>query len=215
MTTEQIVGFAIALLIMLIGVVGCLLPVLPGTPIVLAAALAHRLYFGDTGPSTLVLILLTLLTILSLIFDQLASMVGAKKLGATWKGVTGAVIGGLVGLFFNLPGIILGPFVGATLFELFGDREFRDALRAGVGATLGLLFGVVGKVAVSMVMILMFSWSVVARSLEAKDAPPEVSPPPAGEDGMLENDASVWTFTGPLLNAAQDLPLPRATRTGS
>ncbi len=56
---------------------------LPGTPILLAASVAHRLYFGDTGPSTFVLIVPTLLTMVSLIFDQLASMVGAKKLGAT------------------------------------------------------------------------------------------------------------------------------------
>ncbi len=181
MTTEQIIGLGLALFIMLIGVAGCLLPVLPGTPIVLAAAVGHRLYFGDTGPSNLVLVLLTLLTVLSLILDQLASVVGARKLGATWKGVTGAVVGGLVGLFFSLPGIILGPFIGATLFELIGDREFRDALKAGVGATLGLLFGVVGKVAVSMVMILMFSWSVVTRSLEAGDTEPTPAPPTGGQ----------------------------------
>ena len=73
----------------------------------------------------------------------------------------------------------LGPFVGATLFELFGDREFRDALKAGVGATLGLLFGAVGKVAVGMVMMLMFTWSVVARSMEANQTEPELPPPPA------------------------------------
>jgi uncharacterized protein YqgC (DUF456 family) len=183
MTTEQIIGFALALFIMLIGVLGCLLPVLPGTPIVLAAAIIHRLYFGDTGPSTLVLVLLTLLTLLSLAFDQLASVVGARKLGATWKGVTGAVLGGLIGLFFSLPGIILGPFIGATLFELFGDREFRDALKAGLGATLGLLLGVVGKVAICMVMILLFGWSVVTRSLEARDREPSPAPPPAQEQG--------------------------------
>lgn len=179
---------------MLIGVAGCLIPVLPGTPILLAAAVGHRLFFGDAGPSILVLVILTLLTIISLIFDQLASMVGAKKLGATWKGVTGAVVGGLVGLFFSLPGIILGPFIGATLFELFGDREFRDALKAGVGATLGLLLGVVGKVAVSMVMMLMFSWSVVARSLEANEAEPE-SPP------IIEEQA-----TNQVETAGQDVP---------
>ena len=196
MTTEQVIGFSIALLIMMIGLAGCLLPILPGTPIVLLAAVAHRLYFGDAGPSTLVLVIMTLLTIVSLIFDQVASVLGAKKLGATWKGVTGAVIGGLVGLFFSLPGIILGPFIGATLFELFGDREFRDALRAGIGATLGLLFGAVGKVAVSMVMMLMFSWSVVSRSIEANNTERESAPQPAHQMAPVSNDAVVWSRGG-------------------
>jgi len=196
-STEQIIGFSIAILLMLVGMAGCLLPVLPGTPILLAAAVAHRLYFGDTGPSTLVLVILTFLTIISLIFDQLASMLGAKKLGATWKGVTGAVVGGLIGLFFSLPGILLGPFIGATLFELFGDREFRDALKAGVGATLGLLLGAVGKVAISMVMMLMFSWSVVSRSLEANETQPE--PPPAlKQQAPVEQEAARLNFPNRL-----------------
>lgn len=182
MSLEQIIGLCLALLIMLVGVAGCLIPVLPGTPIVLAAAVGHRLWFGDTGPSMRVLIILTILTIISLILDQLASMVGAKKLGATWKGVTGAVVGGLVGLFFSIPGILLGPFIGATLFELFGDREFRDALKAGAGATIGLLCGVVGKVAISVVMMMMFVWSVAARTIEANAADePEPALPVATE----------------------------------
>ena len=202
-TTEQIIGLSIALLIMLVGVAGCLIPVLPGTPILLAAAVGHRLYFGDTGPSMLVLIILALFTIISLVFDQLASMVGAKKLGATWKGVTGAVIGGLVGLFFSLPGIILGPFIGATLFELFGDREFRDALKAGVGATLGLLLGAVGKVAISMVMMLMFVWSVVARSLVA-EAPASEAAPIHEEIRVQTNAVAVITNRSPSdLNAVE------------
>jgi len=177
---------------MLIGVAGCLIPIIPGTPILLIAAIAHRLYFGETGPSILVLVILTVLTIISLIFDQLASMVGAKKMGATWKGVTGAIVGGLIGLFFSLPGIILGPFIGATLFELFGDREFRDALKAGVGATLGLLLGAVGKVAVSMVMMLMFTWSVVARTLDANEVGPEQPAPPAKQEMSAQTNSIVW-----------------------
>jgi hypothetical protein len=91
-------------------------------------------------------------------------MIGAKKLGATWKGVTGAVVGGLVGLFFSIPGILLGPFIGATLFELIGDREFRDAVRAGTGATLGLLVGAVGKTALGLAMVLLFTVNVIQRS---------------------------------------------------
>lgn len=164
MTTEQVVGLSLTLLVMLIGIIGCLVPVLPGTPIILAAAVGHRLYFGDQSAGWVVLVILLILTLLSLVLDQAASMIGAKKLGATWKGVVGAVIGGIVGLFFGLPGILVGPFIGATLLELMGDREFRDAMKAGLGATLGLLLGAVGKTALGVVMTLLFLINVLQRS---------------------------------------------------
>src|SRR4051812_19463538 len=109
MTTEQIIGLSLALLVMLAGLVGRPLPVLPGTPLVLTAAIGHRLYFGVTSISNSILIVLIALTLVSLLFDFLAGMLGAKKFGATWRGVLGAAIGGVIGLFFSLPGIILGP----------------------------------------------------------------------------------------------------------
>ncbi len=150
---------------MLIGLIGSVVPVLPGTPIILVAAIGHRLYFGAAGASTLVLACMTALTLFSFLLDYLASMYGAKKLGATWRGVTGAVIGGMVGIFFNIPGIILGPFVGAVLFELIGGRQIKHATKAGVGATLGLLAGAVGKLAICVAMIALFAVNVIYRSV--------------------------------------------------
>jgi hypothetical protein len=164
MTTEQIIGLSLALLVMLAGLIGSLLPVLPGTPLVLVAAIGHRLYFGATSVSNLVLGILVALTLISLVFDFLAGMLGAKKFGATWRGMAGAVIGGIVGLFFNLPGIILGPFIGATLFEMLGDKEFKKAAHAGLGATVGLLLGVVGKFSICVVMMILFATNVILRS---------------------------------------------------
>jgi len=90
---------------------------------------------------------------------------GAKRLGATWRGAAGAIIGGLVGLFFNLPGILLGPFIGAMLFEMAGGREWKAASRAGVGATLGLLAGALGKLACCIAMTGLFTMNVVYRTL--------------------------------------------------
>ena len=162
MTGEQIIGLSLALLVMLVGLIGNVLPGIPGTPLVLVAAVAHRLYFGEAGSvNNLVLFVLVMLTVLALILDFAASVLGAKKFGATWRGAIGAVIGGLIGLFFSLPGIILGPFIGATLFELFGRKEFKHAAKAGVGAVVGLLLGVVGKCAVCVIMILLFTLNVV------------------------------------------------------
>src|SRR5688572_26128107 len=153
MTWEQILGLSLTLIVMLIGLVGSVVPGLPGSPVVLVAAIAHRLYFGATGASNLVLFILAGLMTASIALDLVATALGAKKFGATWRGAVGAVIGGIVGLFFALPGIILGPFLGATLFEMLGDKEFKEAMRAGAGAVIGLLLGVVGKFAICVIMI--------------------------------------------------------------
>src|SRR5204862_6273698 len=128
MSVEQIIGLALALLVMLCGSAASILPGIPGTPIVLLVAIGHRIYFGPAGANNWVLAILIVLTLLSVLFDYLASMFGAKKLGATWKGILGAMVGGLVGLFFNLPGILFGPFLGALLFEFAGGRQVKPAL---------------------------------------------------------------------------------------
>ncbi len=165
MTWEEIIGLSLALLVMLVALIGNAVPGIPGTPLALIAAVAHRLYFGQSSVNNLVLIVLILLTAVALVFDFLGGALGAKKFGATWRGVTGAVVGGLIGLFFSLPGIILGPFIGATLFEMFGDKEFKKAAKAGAGAVVGLVLGVIGKSAVCVIMIALFSLNVIARSV--------------------------------------------------
>ena len=164
---EQIIGLSVALLLMSVGLAGSVLPGIPSTPLVMVVAIGHRLYFGAAGPSNVALIILAALMALSLVMDYLASMAGAKKLGATWRGVLGAFMGGFVGLFFNIPGIILGPFLGAALFEMVGGREWREATRAGIGAVLGLFVGAIGKLACCAAMMGLFAASVIARSLNS------------------------------------------------
>ena len=161
---EQYIGLFLALLLMAGGLVGSVVPGIPGPPLVMAAAILHRLYFGVTGPSTLVLGVLAVMMVLSLALDYLASSVGARKLGATWRGVLGAALGALLGFFAGPLGIILGPFIGATLLELAGGRELKEASKAGLGAFLGLVAGVVGKVACCVAMIGLFVVNVAFRS---------------------------------------------------
>ncbi|MCL4785689.1 MAG: DUF456 family protein [Verrucomicrobia bacterium] len=165
MTWEQIIGLSLALVVMLVALIGNVIPGIPGTPLALIAAVAHRLYFGQASINNTVLIVLILLAGLSLLFDFLGTALGAKKFGATWRGVVGAVLGGLIGLFFSLPGIILGPFVGATLLEMIGDKEFKKAAKAGAGAVIGLALGVIGKSALCVIMIALFAVNVIARSV--------------------------------------------------
>ena len=164
MTTAQIIGLVVALLLMCVGLAGAVLPAVPSTPLVLIAAIGHKIYFGATGVGWLVMTLLVLLTALSLAMDYLATVYGAKKLGATWRGATGAIVGGLVGLFFHLPGILLGPFIGAFFFEKIGGRTWKDSSLAGVGATIGLLAGALGKLACCVSMMGAFTVNVLYRS---------------------------------------------------
>ena len=110
---------------------------------------------------------LVLITALALVMDYLASIYGAKKFGATKNGMVGAIVGGIVGLFFNLPGILLGPFIGATLFEMIGGRKFKPSAKAGLGATLGLFAGAVGKFVCCVSMMTLFTVSVVWRTRHA------------------------------------------------
>ena len=165
MTWEQIIGLSLTLVVMLVGLVGSIVPGLPAAPLVLVAAVGHRLCFGAAGASNTVLLVLTVLTLISLVFDLAASVLGAKKMGATWRGAVGALVGGVVGLFFNLPGIILGPFLGATLLEMTGGQEFKKAAKSGAGAVLGLVLGIIGRFAICVVMMILFATNVILRSV--------------------------------------------------
>ncbi len=170
MTVEQIIGLALALFLMCFGLAGSVLPGIPSTPLVLLVAIGHRLWFGAASASNLALLILGALTALSLVMDYLAGMYGAKRLGATWRGVLGAVVGGLIGIFFAFPGIIVGPFVGALMFEMMGGREWKQAARAGLGAVIGLFVGALGKLACCVAMMGLFAFSVVMQSLHQGSA---------------------------------------------
>jgi len=162
---EQILGLSLTLLVMALGTISTILPALPGTPVLVLAVLAHKLYFGDKGAAWWIIGILALLMVLAVSLDYIATVCGAKKLGATWRGATGAIVGGVVGLFFSLPGILLGPFVGAWLFEMIGGRGWKASSKAGLGATLGLFLGALGKLACCLAMMGLFAVNVIYRSM--------------------------------------------------
>lgn len=173
MTGEQYAGLAIAVILMLAGLAGSVLPGIPGAPLIFAVAVGHKLYFGQQSASILTLVILFILMVLSIAVDFLASTMGAKKMGATWRGVVGAIVGAFVGLFFNIPGLILGPVIGAFVFELAGGREWKDSAKAGAGAMIGFFVGLLGKLVCCSLMIGIFLASTLWNSGKLAKPPPD------------------------------------------
>jgi hypothetical protein len=139
----------IALLILagiciLVGIIGCIVPGLPGAPIAYAglwiAQATERVDF-----SWKILLVWGIVTIVVTVLDYVVPAWGTKKFGGTRYGVWGSTIGVFVGLFFGPWGVIIGPLAGAILGELFGGKEVHDALKAGWGSFVGLLFGTILK----------------------------------------------------------------------
>ena len=146
----------LAVLLVLVGLAGTILPALPGTPLVFAGLLLAAWADGFQKVGWFPLAVIGGLTLLSLVVDFAATSLGAKRVGASWLAITGAAIGTIVGLFFGLPGLILGPFVGAVLGEYLARRDRDQALKACVGTRVGILLGTAGKLALIFMMIGVF-----------------------------------------------------------
>lgn len=131
-------------LCMLVGLIGCIVPGLPGTPIAYAGLwIAQATERADF--SWQVLLIWGIVTIVVSVLDYVVPALGTKKFGGTRWGVWGSTIGVFVGLFFGAVGVIVGPLVGAILGELLGGKKMAEALRAGWGSFIGLLCGTVLK----------------------------------------------------------------------
>ncbi|MCK5776437.1 MAG: DUF456 domain-containing protein [Bacteroidales bacterium] len=141
----------LAIILMLVGISGAIIPVIPG-PIISFLAL-FSLYFTNPPPFTDKFITIwAVLAIVVTAFDQVIPIAGTKKMGGTKYGVNGSIIGLLVGIFFFPPiGIILGPFLGALAGELIGGKDFNQATKAGFGSFLGFLSGVFLKLVFSFI----------------------------------------------------------------
>ncbi|MBQ8520236.1 MAG: DUF456 domain-containing protein [Bacteroides sp.] len=134
-----------AFLLIVLGIVGCVVPMLPGTPLSYAGILL--LHFTEQVQfTTTQLIVWLLLVIILQVLDYITPMFGSKYSGGTTYGNRGCIAGTIVGLFFMPWGIILGPFFGAVIGEMLGGRDLNHALRAGIGSLIGFVLGTLLKV---------------------------------------------------------------------
>lgn len=148
--------FILAAVLIIAGIAGAVIPALPGVPLVFAGMLlaAWADHFQHVG--TFTLILLGALSLIALLIDFVAGVLGAKRVGASSRALWGATIGTFAGLFFGIPGLLLGPFVGAVIGELSAGSHVHAATRVGIGTWLGLLFGTLAKLALCFTMVGIF-----------------------------------------------------------
>jgi uncharacterized protein YqgC (DUF456 family) len=148
--------WVLAASLILTGLAGMILPLLPGAPLLFLGLVigAWAEDFIHVGYGTLGI--LAGLTLLTYVVDFLSGALGAKRFGASKRAMIGATIGAVVGLFMGIVGIIVGPFIGAVIGELTAKRTLSDAGYAGVGTTLGLVAGIAVKLLIGVTMIVIF-----------------------------------------------------------
>lgn len=147
-------------LLMLAGMAGIILPILPGTILIFAGALIYAIFTNFEKITVNLTIILGILTLLTLLTDYLSSSLGAKKYGASKWGAFGAFIGGIIGIFLasttGLIPIILFPILGTILAELLSGKERKQIIKASFGTLIGFIFGSFFKIVIAIIMIGLF-----------------------------------------------------------
>lgn len=162
----DLIWWLAAIVVMAFGLIGTVLPIVPGTSIILVAAIVHRIGVGaEKGMSWWAIALLVALTLASYGIDFAAGYFGAKYFGATRWGVIGAVLGGIVGIFTGFVTLLVAPIIGAIAGEVIAGKKLVSAGKAGWGTLLGNLAGMVAKLAIGLAMIVVFLLNASSPSL--------------------------------------------------
>lgn len=154
--------WTLTILLMVTGLLGTVLPLLPGTTLILAGAVLHRLTMGaEQSVSWWTVAGLSVLTIVTYGIDLVSGTIGAKWFGATRWGAIGGIIGAIVGLFFGFIGVLVGPLLGVLVGELLGGKELLPAGKSTWGTLIGTGAGIVARLVVAVVMIAWFLWDAL------------------------------------------------------
>jgi uncharacterized protein YqgC (DUF456 family) len=158
----QTIVLVLALLVMFVGLIGTVVPVIPGTVLIFLAALVYALLEGFLTIGWPTLLVLALLTVVATTADIWVSSIGAKLGGASGWSVLVGLLGGLVGfVLFTLPGAIIGAVLGVLLVELIRLGDLRRALKAGSGWAIGWALATVLQLGIALVMVAIFVWQIM------------------------------------------------------
>ena len=156
------IGLVVGAILILLGLIGSVLPILPGPPLSFIGIFLFALTRNFSPPLTPTLIIIMLaITIAVTVVDYILPLIGAKKYGASKWGIYGSILGMIIGAFFSPLGMLLGAFIGAVLVEWTVSRKETQALRAGWGIFIGSLLGTILKLGASGIMAYYFLLAVV------------------------------------------------------
>lgn len=159
----EVATWALTLTLMLIGVIGVILPLLPGTTLILAAAIVHKLIL-PADLSWMAIGFIALFWLISILADLGGVILGTRWFGGSKWGMAGASGGALIGVFFSLPALLLGTIFGAIAAEkLLAKKNDGAALKAGFGAATGFVISTVARVACAVVMVGLFLITTLYR----------------------------------------------------
>lgn len=153
---EPLVLYLLAAVLVIAGLVGTILPVLPGALFVFGGLFFAAMADGFARVGWIALTIIGALGLLSFVVDFVASLLGAKRVGASPLALLGATLGGIAGIFVGIPGLIFGPFIGAVLGELLARGGLAKAGKVGLGTWLGLVVAAVLKVVLAFMMVATF-----------------------------------------------------------
>jgi uncharacterized protein len=148
--------WVLAIALIILGVIGTFVPVLPGAAVVFGGMLLAAWIDDFQRVGWLTLTFLGVLTALVFVIDVVAALLGAKRVGASRLAIVGATVGTLVGMFFGIVGILIAPFIGAVIGELLARGQIGGAARVGFGTWLGMAVGALAKLAVVLAMLGVF-----------------------------------------------------------
>jgi uncharacterized protein YqgC (DUF456 family) len=145
--------WALSVALILIGLAGIILPALPGTVLVLAGILLGAWIDDFTRIGWFAVTVVSILAVLSWVMEYVAALMGAKRAGASRQAVIGAALGTVAGIFMGIIGVLFLPLAGAAVGEYMAQRDHGRAMRVGVATWLGLMVGMVAKVALAFAMV--------------------------------------------------------------
>jgi uncharacterized protein len=146
----------LAILLVVIGLAGTVLPALPGVPLIFGGLLLVAYQDGFNKVGVVTLIILGVLSVLAVAIDYIAAIFGAKRVGASRLALIGATVGTIAGLFLGFVGIIFGPFAGAAIGEFIARKNAIQAGKVGLATWLGIVIGVAAKLGIAFLMVGIF-----------------------------------------------------------